>query len=276
MTNNAEDRVSKFYNTVGWETEGEITEDAKIWEDLREHAREYVSKCRLRVLRHIPESGENILDMASGPIQYKEYLQYSMNFTKRYCVDLSSTALESAKNKIGDHGVFLHGSFFDLPLEDNFFDCAVSLHTIYHMDKDRQEEAVRKLIRVTKPGKPVIVVYSNPDTIVSSLMSSLPLRAIRKAGDFLKKPAEEKKEEQGESLYFHPHPVEWWNRFSDVAGIKILPWRSFSSTTQKRLIPDNKTGGMMFNLLFKLEERYPAFFVKHFKYPMIILTKKQN
>ena len=70
--NSAEERVSKFYNTVGWETKENITEDAKRFEDLRDHAKEYVSKCRLRVLRHIPDHGVNILDMASGPIQYKE------------------------------------------------------------------------------------------------------------------------------------------------------------------------------------------------------------
>ena len=148
MIKDAEDRVSKFYNTIGWETEEGITEDARRWEDLREHAKEYVSKCRLRVLKHIPEYGENILDMASGPIQYPEYLEYSSNFNKRYCIDLSSSALESAKNKIGDHGVFLHGSFFDILLEENYFDCAISLHTIYHIDKNKQEEAVKKLINI--------------------------------------------------------------------------------------------------------------------------------
>jgi hypothetical protein len=63
MMDNAEKRVSKFYNTVGWKTNDEITEDARRFEDLREHAKEYVSKCRLRVLSHIPENGENILDI---------------------------------------------------------------------------------------------------------------------------------------------------------------------------------------------------------------------
>jgi ubiquinone/menaquinone biosynthesis C-methylase UbiE len=121
MTNKAEGLVSQFYNTVGWETAEGITEDARRWEDLRSHAREYVSKCRLRVLRHIPESGLNILDMASGPIQYKEYLEYSKNFSKRYCVDLSEKALEGAKEKIGAHGVFLHGSFLDIPFENDLF-----------------------------------------------------------------------------------------------------------------------------------------------------------
>jgi len=74
-------------------------------------------------------------------------------------------------------------------------------------------------------------------------------------------------------VYIHPHPLEWWDRFGDVAGVKMLPWRSFSSTIQKKLIPNNKIGGVMFNLLCNLEGRYPDFFVKHFKYPMIILTK---
>lgn len=273
--NNAEGGVSKFYNTVGWKTEEEITEDARRWEDLREHAKEYVCKCRLRVLSHIP-NGENILDMASGPIQYKEYLEYSRNFRKRYCVDLSSQALEDAKKKIGDHGVFLHGSFFDIPLGENFFDCAVSLHTVYHIDKDKQEDAVRKLIKVTKPGKPVIIVYSNSNTIVSSLRSSLPLRMLRKARILLKKHEKKTKKEKGWSLYFYAHPIKWWNRFNDVASIKIVPWRSFSSDDQKSLIPNNKIGSKMLGLLFYLEERFPDFFVKHFQYPMIILTKRKN
>lgn len=270
---NAEERVSKFYNTIGWETEEGITEDARRWEDLREHAKEYVSKCRLRVLRHIPDNGVNILDMASGPIQYKEYLEYSRNFQKRYCVDLSSEALENAKKKIGDHGVFLHGSFFDISLEENFFDCVVSLHTLYHIDKDKQEEAVRKLIYVTKPGKPVIIVYSNPNTIISSLCSSLPIHVRYRVKCLFKKPEKKMETEDDLSLYFYPHPIEWWNRFSDIARVNIVPWRSFTADVQKMFIPNNIIGKKMFDVLFRLEDRFPDFFAKHFTYPMIILTK---
>ena len=274
MRNNVEEKVTKFYNTVGWETEGEITEDARRWEDLRECAKEYVSKCRLRVLRHIPETGENILDMASGPIQYKEYLEYSGNFKKRYCVDLSSSALEIAKKKIGDHGVFLHGSLFDIPLEENSFDCTVSLHTVYHIDKDKQEEAVRKLLYITKPGKPVIIVYSNPNTFIKFL--KLPFSLLRRAMRVLKKLVKKREKEGDLSLYFYSHPNKWWDRFSDVAIVKILPWRSFGSDDQKRLMPNNKMGRKMFAVLFNLEEQFPDFFVNHFQYPMIILTKRKS
>jgi ubiquinone/menaquinone biosynthesis C-methylase UbiE len=184
--------------------------------------------------------------------------------------------LEDAKKKIGDHGVFLHGSFFDIPLDENFFDCAISLHTIYHIDEDKQEDAVRKLLKVTKPGKPVIIVYRNPDSIVYSLRSSLPFRVLERVRFLLKQHEKRTKKEEGVSLYFYAHPIEWWNRFNDVASIKILPWRSLNSDAQKRLIPNNKIGSKMFGLLFNLEERFPDFFVKHLMYPLIVLTNRKS
>jgi ubiquinone/menaquinone biosynthesis C-methylase UbiE len=271
MGNKAEEIVSKFYNEKGWSVDRGVTEDAKRWEDLREYAQEYVSKCRLRVLRHIPEKGINMLDMASGPIQYKEYLEYSRNFEKRYCVDLSKAALDQAREKIGDHGVLLHGSFFDIFLENDFFDCSISLHTIYHIDKDKQEDAVRKLIRVTKPGKPVIVVYSNPNTLIRYFkFPFLFLRLIKRV--LYRIAGKEYKSE----LYSYAHPIKWWDRFSDMAEVKRLPWRSFNSGDQKRLIPNIRFGKKMLNVLYEMEERFPKFFVKYFEYPMVILTKKKS
>lgn len=281
MINNAEEKVSKFYNTVGWETKEGITEDAKQWEDLRECAKEYVSKCRLRVSKYIPDNGEKILDMASGPLQYKEYLEYSKNYKKRYCVDLSLKALDAAKEKIGDHGVFLHGSFFDIDFEQDFFDCAISLHTIFHIDKDRQEEAVRKLVSIIKLGRPVVIVYSNSETIytlqiriVKNILKKLIPTDILKKIKILLAGKKNENELREPGLYFFAHPITWWTNFSDVADIQIMPFRSFSSDVQKAIIPNNAFGKKLFGYLFNLEERFPSFFAKFFQYPIIILTKK--
>jgi len=260
LKNNVEKEVAKFYNTVGCEIKDGVTGGAARWGDLRECASEYVSKCRLRALRHIPDHGDYMLDMASGSIQWKEYLEYSRNFRKRYCVDLSSKSLDGAKKKIGDHGVFLQGSFFDIDLKENYFDCSISLHTIFHIDKDRQEDAVRKLIKVTKPGKPVIIVYAN--TVMSNL---LPFRLFnwltKRSAAFCE-------------IYFYVYPLSWWDRFTDVAGIKILPWQTFGSGHQKKLIPDNWLGRKIFNILFTMEDKFPSFFARYCFFPMIILTKK--
>ena len=32
----------------------------------------------------------------------------------------------------------------------NYFDCSISLHTIYHINKNKQKKAVKKLIDITK------------------------------------------------------------------------------------------------------------------------------
>lgn len=168
--------------------------------------------------------------------------------------------------------MFLCDSFFNINLKDNFFDCAIGLHTIYHMDKDRQEEAVKKLITVTKPGHPIIIVYRNPDTLLSYFIT--PLRLIKSVFKQLKKGSTKSTSE--DNLYAFAHSLDWWNRFDELAEIEILPWRSFFSPHQKILIPDNKLGKKMFNILFELEEKFPHFFVKHFQYPMIVLKKKET
>lgn len=272
MQENPEDIVRKFYSGVGWKQVGEHTEDARRWEDLIPSAAQYVQDCRLRVLRHIPASGDRLLDMASGPIQYPEYLKYSENFNKRYCVDLSENALAVAKQKLGSDGEYFHGSFFDLDFEEDSFDCSLSLHTIYHMDKEKQEEAVRKLIKVTKPGQPVIIVYGNPASLVSRLMSLTIIKKLRgiKSNNLVIKQTQDTKAD----LYFFLHPLDWWDRFSDTAKVTVYPWRSFSADAQKKLFPSNSLGTLLLKLLFRLEDRFPRLFVKQAQYPMIVLTKK--
>ena len=272
----AVDIISRFYNNEGWEQVDGITEDAKRYEDLRKCARKYISKCRLRLLKYIPLKGENFLDLGSGPIQYPEYLEYSRNFSKRYCVDLSSKALEEAKKKLGNRGEYFCGSFFDIELKKNSFDCAVTLHTIYHMDKNMQDRAIRKLISLVKPGKPLIIVYSNPFSLEQCIM--LPLRLLKNLSKFFINLISRKFGRKDglviEKYYFRPFNLEWWERFKDIAEIRIKPWRTFGVRFQKLLFPNNFIGKIMFDKLYKMEQKFPKFFNLIATYPMIILIKK--
>ena len=264
----SDESVERFYSDSGW-SQGEdgATLDAVLFEDLREVAAEYLRKCRLRTLQHIPESGENILDMASGPIQYDEYLEYSKGFKTRHCVDLSADALAQAEKKIGAHGRYYQGNFMEADFESGFFDCSISLHTIYHIDRDRQEAAVRKLVDVTRRSAPVVIIYSNPRSLPQMLLSP-----IKRTILWLKR---RKAAEPGEGeLYFHAHRLGWWKRFEDIADVKVYPWRSFSSRLQRRIIPGTAVGGKMFQLLFWLEERFPRLAARFGQYPMVVLTKK--
>lgn len=263
MTDNKEHAVSEsvqeFYDKVGWKGQGSQTEDEARWEDSRAAAATYVSKCRLRVLRYIPEHGDKFLDAASGPIQYPEYVEYSRGYQRRYCVDLSAVALEKVEARFGGHVSCIQGNIVDLEIEDNFFDCTVSIHTIYHIAAEQQEAAVRNLLRMTCSGKPVIVVYGNPNSLMASF--SRLLKPFRKP--------------QEKDLYFHRHPLEWWSRFEDKATVLIEPWRFLAAEDSKKLIPDNAFGEWLLGRLFQWEEKHPRAAARLGRYPTIILTKRK-
>ena len=248
--------VYKFYNSEGWQKKDNKFKDANLFEDNRTSSQNYVSECRKRILKYIPKKGENILDFASGPIQYKEYLEYSKNFKYRHCVDFSKKAIEEAKKKLGKKGKYYCKDFLKLKFKKNTFDCILSMHTIYHIDKNKQKLAVKKLLSLVKKNKPVIIVYSNPLTLISRMKPY-----------FLKN-------KRKKILYFYCHPNSWWNQFSKVADVKIYPWRSFSSQHQKRIFPNNYLGKLMLKILFKLEFFFPNFFANNFQYITIILKKK--
>ena len=249
--------VHKFYNSIGWKKNNKYFKDAKISEDLRFYSREYVSKCRKRILRYVPSKGVNMLDFASGPIQYNEYLSYSKNFKYRHCVDFSKDAIKFAKLKIGNKGKFYCKDFLDIKFKANYFDCILSLHTIYHINKLKQKKVISKLLSISKKNTPIIIVYSNPNNIIDKIKSLFFYKQSKK-----------------NDYYFFCHPISWWNQFKDDASVKFYPWRSFSSNHQKFLIPNNFLGKKFFKILFYLEDKLKKFFIKNFQYYTVVLKKK--
>jgi SAM-dependent methyltransferase len=257
-----EDQIREFYEQTGWQSDADaVHSDAQLWEDLRPCAAEYVSACRRKVLEFLPRGGERILDAGSGPIQYPEYLEYSEGFAKRVCVDISQRALDEARAKLGDRGDYVRASLLDLPFPDGHFDAAVSLHTIYHIDQDRQEDAVRELIRVLRPGAKAVVVYANPDRLAARIKR---LARRQRPGP-----------DDG-PLYFFAHPLSWWQRFTDEAEVEIVPWRSLNANESRRLIPDNGVGAAMFGALLRFERGLPRAATWAGCYPMVVLTKRDR
>ena len=282
-----EDQVRDFYDERGWQADSSgptaVYGDAQLWEDLRPCAAEYVSACRRKVLEFLDRGGELILDAGSGTIQYPEYLEYSRGFHKRVCVDVSQRAQAGEPlpalgagrlqqrhrdttpsplimqlattprvGRVVGPGVGEHVQ----PLLD-----LVALHTIYHVDKDQQETAVRELVRVLKPGATAVVVYANPDRLVARL----------KALAGRRKPSPD-----SGPIYFFAHPLAWWRRFSDEAAIEIVPWRSLNANESRRLIPDNALGAAMFRAVLRFERTFPRAATQLGCYPMIVLTKQER
>ncbi len=164
--------------------------------------------------------------------------------------------LKLLKKKIGKKGKFYCGDFLKLKFKKNFFDCSLSLHTIYHLHKNKQKNAVKKLIQITKPGSPIIIIYSNPNTFISKFKRI-----------FWDNKNKKKK------IYFFCHSLKWWKQFNKSAEVKFYPWRSFAAQHQKKLFFDNLLGKNMLNILFKLENTFQKFFVKNFQYYIVVIKK---
>ena len=248
--------VYKFYNSKGWLKNSKNFEDSDLFEDNRHYAKIYVSNCRKRINRFIPNKGDSLLDFASGPIQYKEYLEYSKNFKLRHCVDFSKTAIKEAKSKLKKKGKYYCNDFMKINFQSNKFDCIVSLHTLYHINKKQQRKVVLKLLKIAKKNAPIIIVYSNPETIIHKIRKKIKSKKSKK------------------KLYFYCFKNSWWRQFDNLAEVKMVPWRSFSSQHQKILFPNNILGKFLLRVLFKLEDIFKNFFVRNFQYQIIVLKKK--
>ena len=74
------------------------------------------------------------------------------------CLDISSVALQEARQRIGEHGLFVVGDIANLPFKADAFDGLVSLHTIHHLPVDEHARAYLELQRVLAPGKSGVVV----------------------------------------------------------------------------------------------------------------------
>lgn len=272
------DDIQRFYDTVGWDEASDgLPEDAKMFVDLRPTSQAYVEAARRRVQRHIPEDGgERYLDAGSGPVQFKEYADYSRNFAKRYCVDFSQSALESAKRRLGDHGEYVQASILDLPFPDNHFDCTSNLHVLYHIDSRDQLRAVRELLRVTRPGKPIIIVYGNPNGVNLFTHRNLSRvhRVVRRLRGKPNDPTIVTASGKTSALYAFRYPLSWWRQFESVASVEIHPWRSLTVDDMKLLIPGTPFGERMLRWLFKAEDTLPWLANHLGAYPMIVLRKK--
>ena len=110
------DILSKFYNNEGWEEVNGITEDAKRYEDLRECARIYISKCRLRLLNYIPLKGKNFLDIGSG----LGVFPYSIKKIGWNCVSVDPD-INSVQHLISDLKIkTLHGNYYKIKYAKKF------------------------------------------------------------------------------------------------------------------------------------------------------------
>ena len=127
-------------------------------------------------------SGHYLLDAGSGPVQYAEYLTYSEGYQRRVCVDISIVALQEARRRIGEHGLFVVADVANLPFTAEPFDGVVSLHTLHHLPLEEQAQSVRGAVpRARSRAATAVVVNGWTDSPLMRRMSWL-VRGMERLG----------------------------------------------------------------------------------------------
>jgi SAM-dependent methyltransferase/uncharacterized protein YbaR (Trm112 family) len=276
--------VQSFYDELGWtrNRDGDFV-DSEKWEDLRPVARDYVRQCHQRVQRHLKPQGRYLLDVASGPVQYAEYEQYSAGYEARICVDISPAALKHAQARLGRRGIYIVGDITNLPFQDGSMDGVVSLHTIYHLPADEQATAFRELHRVLAPGGTAAVVYvwRSASVKLAELPASLARGGRKLARNLLSLVGPRRDRRQSAAtptgvrrrLFFHSHPYRWFVGQDWSFRFEIQVWRSLSLRMQRSYFHGWLAGRAALRWLFRLEEQFPRAFGRWGAYPLILVHR---
>lgn len=269
--------VKNFYDSRGWlTTERGDYEDADIFEDLRPVSSEYLKKCHDRVNRHLKQSGEYILDAASGALQYEDYLQYSANYSYRVCIDLSFRGLIECKRKLGSKAICILGDITNLPIRSNSMQGFISLNTIYHIPKDEQVQAIKELYRVLDIRCKGVIVYDWYKHSRWMNIALFPFRAYEYSRQRLRRFFSRVNGlgEPTKMLYFYTHPFSY---FVDNLPFKfkLAVWRSVSVPFMKVYIHSWLFGKQNLRWIYKQEELNPEKYGLNGEYPMLLFEKSE-
>jgi len=122
--------------------------------------RDIIYRTVLGLLRHeVPEAaGKRILEVGSGSGLVS--LALARRGAHVTLCDISPEALRFSQAvfaKAAAQGEMIQGSILDLPFDDNAFDVTWNAGVIEHFEGDRQIQALREMLRVTRPGGRVVV-----------------------------------------------------------------------------------------------------------------------
>ncbi|MBA4419983.1 MAG: hypothetical protein C0391_02435 [Anaerolinea sp.] len=271
-------QVRRFYDQVGWQLEADGLYQNAHYEDLRPVSAEYIHRCHGRVGRHLKASGKYLLDAGSGPVQYEEYMEYLRGYQFRVCADISIVALQEARKKLGDQGLYVVSDVANLPFKSDVFEGVMSMHTIHHLPWDDHKQAYQELYRVLALDSTAVVVNGWSDSGLVGAIDHLVKRFNRTrrwlaGGKGLKKVGKGTQAKE-KGTYVQKYNAAWLKKeLEGVVPIHILVWRSASVRSLRTFIHEKLGGMQLLHWLYLLEEKYPRFFGENGQYPLIVINK---
>jgi SAM-dependent methyltransferase len=263
-------QTRSFYEDEGWKrTDDGAFGDTRAFVDTREVPLAFSRKCIRRLGTHFQRGGKYILDAGSGPIAHEEYLEWGARFERRICVDLSAGALQVARSKLGERGVYLQADLTSLPIETGSVDAVTCNHVIYQIPADQQAAVFKELWRVLKPGGVAVIVYWWRDTPLQWRLERLVRMFASRS---------ESHESDGPSAVastpsHFPQSLQWFETQDWPFRYEIEPFRVIGNPFMRCYVSDGWIGKLFLEGVYALQQIAPSYCGRYGQMPAIVLRK---
>jgi ubiquinone/menaquinone biosynthesis C-methylase UbiE len=145
--------AQEFYDSPLWPK-------FRFWEKFTWFCNGGERRARNYVLRHLPQTAElDLLDVAIGDGVYLDWLPADWRIAG---VDISRSQLEACRRRAAGRRVWLaQCEAEDLPLADRQFDAVLSIGAFNYFNDP--EGALREMVRVARPGAPIVISDEMPN-----------------------------------------------------------------------------------------------------------------
>ncbi|MFZ4409245.1 MAG: methyltransferase domain-containing protein [Paracraurococcus sp.] len=270
--------VQAFRDQIGWRQDatGAFHESGRF-DDIRPVSAGYLHRCRARLRRHLPRRGRFLLDCASGPIAFDEYLAYSQGFARRICVDLSEVALRAARQRLGGHGIYVLADATRLPFAAASMDAVLSLNTLFHVPAGEQAQAMREFLRVVAPGAPVLVAYSWGDAAPLTRALIGAARRLHRLLRGRRPPAGAPSAAGGTAdpvLYFHSHGLDFFRSLGLGRRLRVACWKALSAEVLRTYVRGPLSAALLLPLASAAETLLPGLMGRLGQQPLLVLRSE--
>jgi SAM-dependent methyltransferase len=219
--------IQQFYSNAWKRDEQHELRARVLHNDLSDLGERYATVNERQFEQYFEGGGRYFLDAACGALPRVEF---GKRFEHHVCLDFSLDGLIECRRVLGERAITVCGSLLKMPLKTSSCDGVLAAHCVYHIEKDRQREAVSEMSRVLAAGR-VVIFYANPD--------ALERRAIRGLKQLTGRGAGPDAPQVTDTFYYYAHPIERMLGFLRDAfpdsDVTALPLRLVSTTISVRV-----------------------------------------
>ena len=195
-------------------------------------------------------------------------------------MDFSLLAMKEAALRLGGKGIFIVADMTNIPLKENCVDGLISMHTLYHIPREEQNQAMDEIHRVLSTNGQAVVVYSwkNPSFMKLTFRLWNPVLRIYK---YLKK--QKRKKEAFNSAHKHPElfvqqqNYNWFaNEVRKKFDVHLKVYSAISRSFSHTFIRGKAFGQQISSFIYWLEDTFPSLMGRWGQYPVFLLQKKEK